>query len=781
MDNIAFNLIRLNYKINVMNTFIINNKIKGAVLGVVLVMLFFILSVGQLTYAQTTSDATTIAALQKQIELLLSEMQSLKAEVATLKSELVATPSSPSTSLISPSVSENSVVSTVNQSSTIPTFDHSFARGTRGEDVRALQEYLAQDPNIYPEGLVTGYFGPNTESAVSRWQKKYGIDSTGYIGPLTMAKFQELKQGQPQQQLQSQIPSQDRTNRNACPEMPSVVSCPAGQEKRMTYQSAACGAYFTCVSVGSMATSTVVSATTTSIISSTTIRVIPNTPPSGQREQIWNSLGLRSWVREDADSGRIENLKQACQNVQPSANIWMMSAGSYGSTDFGMPSPDRCRLAATCNASQYFNGSSCVNSSGVNYYNTSTISTNSNWISHIWHFQNGSNQQSYILNRTDIEYMDFITSVDNQCRFINQSIFHWKPGAGNDAATNWQNFGIPDCSGAAIVNSTSTVINTTSSSWTGTTPPAGQKEQIWNMLGLKSWIRNDVDPARIEQVKSACANVRTDSNVWLSGAGDSTSLNFGFPDPNKCSQASACSSTQYFNGTSCSTNNGYGGSTYCASNQYWNGSSCVMSGSSSSSSYMSCDWTSQYLKMSNNSCQPRSNCADASNPEYNTSECQGVRSSNYNGGYGSGTTASCPSGQYWYSYSGGGGYCTSSAQGAQTCPSGQVWYTPPSGGSGYCQSTSWATCSSGYYWNGSSCVSSGSSCSSGQYWNGSMCVSSGSYSTDPATGCAQAGGSWNGSMCVMPTSSLNSQANYLASIRFALENLQELLNKLFLR
>ncbi len=66
---------------------------------------------------------------------------------------------------------------------------------TDGE-VTELQEWLADMPDIYPEGLVTGYFGPATERAVQRYQAKHGIvssgdpDTTGYgvFGPMTRGK-----------------------------------------------------------------------------------------------------------------------------------------------------------------------------------------------------------------------------------------------------------------------------------------------------------------------------------------------------------------------------------------------------------------------------------------------------------------------------------------------------------------------------------------------------------------------------------------------------------------
>ena len=68
------------------------------------------------------------------------------------------------------------------------------------------------------------------------------------------------------------------------------------------------------------------------------------TPPTGQREQIWNSYGLRSWIRTDADSARMENLKQVCASVTSAGgNIWTPDAGNSQSVDFGMPDEAKCR------------------------------------------------------------------------------------------------------------------------------------------------------------------------------------------------------------------------------------------------------------------------------------------------------------------------------------------------------------------------------------------------------------------------------------------------------
>jgi len=59
--------------------------------------------------------------------------------------------------------------------------------GSTGADVTTLQTFLATDPTIYPQGLVTGVFGPLTEAAVVNWQTANNISATGFVGPLTLA------------------------------------------------------------------------------------------------------------------------------------------------------------------------------------------------------------------------------------------------------------------------------------------------------------------------------------------------------------------------------------------------------------------------------------------------------------------------------------------------------------------------------------------------------------------------------------------------------------------
>ena len=78
-------------------------------------------------------------------------------------------------------------------------FTYGLALGDSGEAVRQLQIFLkAQGSSIYPEGLITGYFGPLTQKAVQRFQEKYGIAKAGdpgygYVGPKTRAKINALQ------------------------------------------------------------------------------------------------------------------------------------------------------------------------------------------------------------------------------------------------------------------------------------------------------------------------------------------------------------------------------------------------------------------------------------------------------------------------------------------------------------------------------------------------------------------------------------------------------------
>jgi len=97
---------------------------------------------------------------------------------------------------INPLVNTLTTVKTVTAVSAI--FTRNLYLGIVSEDVRRLQKLLATKPDIYPEGRVTGYYGPLTQAAVQRFQLKYAVVSSktekgfGVVGPKTRDKLKEV-------------------------------------------------------------------------------------------------------------------------------------------------------------------------------------------------------------------------------------------------------------------------------------------------------------------------------------------------------------------------------------------------------------------------------------------------------------------------------------------------------------------------------------------------------------------------------------------------------------
>jgi len=69
------------------------------------------------------------------------------------------------------------------------TLTQNLSLGSSGPEVVDLQAFLSADTSIYPEGLVTGYFGALTRAAVIRYQAANGISQVGIVGPITRASI----------------------------------------------------------------------------------------------------------------------------------------------------------------------------------------------------------------------------------------------------------------------------------------------------------------------------------------------------------------------------------------------------------------------------------------------------------------------------------------------------------------------------------------------------------------------------------------------------------------
>jgi peptidoglycan hydrolase-like protein with peptidoglycan-binding domain len=112
----------------------------------------------------------------------------------TILASGVAVPSSNTTSV--PTVTTPATQQLLTGTPHMP-FTQYLVRSSRKSDVKGVQQFLAQSLAIYPEGSVTGYYGPATERAVGRFQEKYllakkGGEGYGSVGPKTRAKMNTL-------------------------------------------------------------------------------------------------------------------------------------------------------------------------------------------------------------------------------------------------------------------------------------------------------------------------------------------------------------------------------------------------------------------------------------------------------------------------------------------------------------------------------------------------------------------------------------------------------------
>jgi peptidoglycan hydrolase-like protein with peptidoglycan-binding domain len=146
--------------------------IKKKVLGGVLALSIFAAGgVPAMSAAQQSNDTDLVAQLQAQIQILLAQVQQLQEQVAAL---------------------QGSQTALREEVESLRLEAKQLQIGVRGDDVSLLQETLATDPEIYPEGLVTGYFGPLTKRAVEKFQKKFGISQVGEVGPITRLRLNQL-------------------------------------------------------------------------------------------------------------------------------------------------------------------------------------------------------------------------------------------------------------------------------------------------------------------------------------------------------------------------------------------------------------------------------------------------------------------------------------------------------------------------------------------------------------------------------------------------------------
>lgn len=138
---------------------------KKHIIGSLMTLAFVAVLVAPQAHAETTTGTT---AMLEQIKTLMARLEELKTQLATVRGEL------------------NDVLKT------------NITEGTSSDDIKKVQELLATDGQIYPEGQVTGYFGPRTKEAIKKFQERHGLPVTGVVDEETkslLAEYLKERQG----------------------------------------------------------------------------------------------------------------------------------------------------------------------------------------------------------------------------------------------------------------------------------------------------------------------------------------------------------------------------------------------------------------------------------------------------------------------------------------------------------------------------------------------------------------------------------------------------------
>lgn len=121
----------------------------------------------------------TFASAQTSLQDNLKKIQELTAQIQALQSQILGLQQQ-QTQL---QVSTNAAVLEIIQG---------LKEGSEGDQVTLLQTLLAAEAGIYPEGKITGFFGPLTRRALQRFQSTHGLEAVGFVGPKTRAELNKL-------------------------------------------------------------------------------------------------------------------------------------------------------------------------------------------------------------------------------------------------------------------------------------------------------------------------------------------------------------------------------------------------------------------------------------------------------------------------------------------------------------------------------------------------------------------------------------------------------------
>lgn len=134
------------------------------------ILLLIVCAVVAVSVSAPNAHAQEAAAVVSRMDLIIKQMEALKAEFAALVSSIKP---------------QGSVLGS--GASTKPVFTLSLEQGETNDDIKRIQKLLATDPEIYPYGVASGFFGPKTEEGIKNFQTRFGLDPVGVVGPATKA------------------------------------------------------------------------------------------------------------------------------------------------------------------------------------------------------------------------------------------------------------------------------------------------------------------------------------------------------------------------------------------------------------------------------------------------------------------------------------------------------------------------------------------------------------------------------------------------------------------
>ena len=171
-------------------------------------------------FAQAQAPANDTAALQKLVSELQTQIKLFQAQISELQTKIQS--------------QERELVAVKLELQ----FTKTLQKGASGEEVKKLQELLKNYPDIYPQGLVTGYFGLLTETAVKKLQEKTGLESLGVVGPKTRDLLNQIAVSPPSSAPSGTIPAipakpAEPAPGAGTPAIPAIPATPAIPEKKI--------------------------------------------------------------------------------------------------------------------------------------------------------------------------------------------------------------------------------------------------------------------------------------------------------------------------------------------------------------------------------------------------------------------------------------------------------------------------------------------------------------------------------------------------------------------